>query len=110
MAELLLSRFPELHSIGRYPLRHPVNAEVSFSEEDQIWVVESKDLGVVGCGSSAAEIVASLEDHFDCCVFGFLMYVESEISASSLVQRRKMEEFVDFDVVSKIFVLKCGCC
>lgn len=100
--------FTHLHAIGRYPLKNPINFNVSFDEEDRIWCVENDEVAISGYGVTYGEIIESLEGCIDGHLLLFTRFTDEEQSADSLEVKKNLTKYLDFESSYKLYLEKYG--
>ncbi|MDO5845263.1 MAG: hypothetical protein Q4Q53_09000 [Methanocorpusculum sp.] len=104
---LIPKTFKCLNSIGIYPLRKPMNFDVSFDSQDVIWDIRNKELSILGCGNTYDEIISSLEDEIDCYVAAYMLS-NHKLSKESIELKKQLDEYIDFNKALEIYSDKYG--
>lgn len=93
----------DLSKIGEYILSHPIEFQLSYDKEDNLWGLVNEELALYGYGETYQKTLKSLEEEIEGHVLSFTNHPENQHTQESLIIKNKLKELVNFaDVIGKM--------
>lgn len=108
MLDALLSN-ETLSSVGKYALKKPLEIKVTYDECEQVWVVNSLELGICGCGSTYCDAINSLINEFLYLVKWFTTFSDEELVKDLILIKMELKKFIDIETFRENLRDEWGC-
>jgi hypothetical protein len=89
----------EFTSLGRYKLIKPIQFQLSYDIDDSLWCLKNNELALSGYGSTYRRAIQCLEECMEGHALFFTRYPPSDHTEDSLLVKKKLEEYINFDQV-----------
>jgi len=86
-----------LNKIGRYPLKNPILFHSTYDNCEKWWSLSNDELALSGFGTTYSATIESLEEDLEGHVICLTEYSDDDLSKDSILLKKKLMEYIDFD-------------
>jgi len=98
----------ELRAIGRYPLIKPIPFAASYDVADEQWSLCNDELAMHAYGRTYAKTIEVLEEELESHIISYTEYPDEGHAETSLIIKKKLANYADFNKIKKLLNEKYG--
>jgi len=99
IASLSLYDSEILNKIGRYPLKNQISFHSTYDTCEKWWSLSNDELALSGFGTTYSATIESLEEDLEGHIICLTEYSDDELSKDSILLKKKLMEYIDFDLI-----------
>ena len=84
-----------MESIGKYKFKQKIAIKISYDAEDDLWVLQNDDLGIVGVGDTYEEALEQLEDSLQVVIEGYLHEPDEKLTEDAKELKRNLQKYME---------------
>ncbi|MDD3098839.1 MAG: hypothetical protein PHW36_00625 [Bacilli bacterium] len=86
-------------TIGKYPLLQPILFDIIYDPENDLFCLTNEELALYGYGKNYVDVIESLEGEIEGHALFFTRYPPSDHTKDSLLIKKKLEEYINFEQI-----------
>ena len=88
-----------LNKIGRYSLKNPISFHATYDNCEKWWSLSNDELALSGFGTTYSATIESLEEDLEGHIICLTEYSDDDLSKDSILLKKKLMEYIDFDLI-----------